>query len=56
MKKANYKRIISFALSALMLTSVPFTAFADAGEAPPPITSNEIVFPDPDFLVMMMWK
>ncbi len=48
MKKANYRRIISFALSALMVTGVPFIAFADAGEAPPPITTNERVFPDPD--------
>ncbi|MBE6853155.1 MAG: glycoside hydrolase [Ruminococcus sp.] len=51
MKKAKFKRLIASLLSLSMMGSAvagSFTVYADAGEKPPEITEDEIVFPDPD--------
>ncbi len=48
MKKQIMKRIFAGILGVSMLSVSGISAFADAGEAPPPVTEDEYVFPDPD--------
>ncbi|MGN0606643.1 MAG: glycoside hydrolase family 9 protein [Oscillospiraceae bacterium] len=48
MKNHLIKRILSGIIGLSVLSVSGVTAFADAGEAPPEITDDEYVFPDPD--------